>query len=80
MGYRGKCCIHPAQIDVVNSVFTPSEEELAQARRVVAAFEAAERSGAAAVSLDGLMIDYPVADKARRLLGAIAAQPDRGRR
>jgi citrate lyase subunit beta/citryl-CoA lyase len=71
MGYRGKCCIHPAQIDVVNAVFTPSEEELAQARRIVAAFDTAERSGAAAVSMDGLMIDYPVADKARRLLATM---------
>jgi citrate lyase subunit beta/citryl-CoA lyase len=68
MGYRGKYCIHPKQIEVVNAVFTPSPEEIEQARRVVAAFEAAERSGAGAVSLDGLMIDYPVADKARRLL------------
>jgi citrate lyase subunit beta/citryl-CoA lyase len=71
MGYRGKCCIHPKQIDVVNAVFTPSAGEIDQARRIVAAFEDAERSGAAAVSLDGLMIDYPVADKARKLLASI---------
>lgn len=72
LGYRGKCCIHPAQVEVVNAVFTPSAEDIARARRVVAAFEEAERSGLAAVSLDGFMIDYPVADKARQLLASVA--------
>jgi citrate lyase subunit beta/citryl-CoA lyase len=72
LGYRGKCCIHPAQVEVVNAVFTPSAEEISRARQIVAAFEAAERSGLAAVSLDGFMIDYPVADKARQLLASIA--------
>lgn len=72
LGYRGKCCIHPAQIEVVNAVFTPSAEDIARARRVVAAFDEAERSGLAAVSLDGFMIDYPVADKARQLLASVA--------
>jgi citrate lyase subunit beta/citryl-CoA lyase len=72
LGYRGKCCIHPAQIEVVNAVFTPSAEDISRARRIVAAFEAAERSGAAAVSMDGFMIDYPVADKARQLLASVA--------
>jgi citrate lyase subunit beta / citryl-CoA lyase len=72
LGYRGKCCIHPAQIEVVNAVFTPSAEDISRARRIVAAFEAAERSGVAAVSMDGFMIDYPVADKARQLLASVA--------
>jgi citrate lyase subunit beta / citryl-CoA lyase len=72
LGYRGKCCIHPAQIEVVNAVFTPSAEDIFRARRIVAAFEAAEHSGVAAVSLDGFMIDYPVADKARQLLASVA--------
>jgi citrate lyase subunit beta/citryl-CoA lyase len=72
LGYRGKCCIHPAQVEVVNAVFTPSAEDIARARRVVAAFEDAERSGLAAVSLEGFMIDYPVADKARQLLTSVA--------
>ena len=71
LGYRGKCCIHPVQVEVVNAVFTPSAEDISRAQRIVAAFEAAERSGAAAVSMDGFMIDYPVADKARRLLASV---------
>jgi citrate lyase subunit beta / citryl-CoA lyase len=68
MGFQGKMCIHPAQIDTVNAVFTPSEAELERARRIVAAFEQAEASGAAAVAVDGVMVDYPVVAKARRIL------------
>jgi len=68
LGFSGKACIHPAQIDIVNQVFTPSADELERAARIVAAFERAEASGHAAVALDGQMIDYPVVEKARRLL------------
>ncbi|MBV9783297.1 MAG: CoA ester lyase [Acidisphaera sp.] len=68
MGYRGKACIHPAQIETVNEVFTPTTQELERARRIVTAFDAAEAAGAAAVSVDGVMIDYPVVEKARRVL------------
>ena len=68
MGYTGKACIHPSQVEVVHAVFTPTDAELDRARRVVAAFDAAEREGAAAVMLDGAMIDVPVVLKARRLL------------
>ena len=72
MGYTGKACIHPAQIEVVNEVFTPTAQELDRARRIVEAFDAAERAGAAAVSVDGAMIDYPVVLKARRMLAGSA--------
>ncbi len=68
LGFGGKSCIHPAQVAVVNQVFTPSERELAWATRVVEAFEAAERAGQGALRLDGEMIDYPVVHRARRLL------------
>lgn len=68
MGYRGKCCIHPSQIAVVNAVFTPNEAQRAAARRIVEAFEAAEASGVAAIAVDGAMIDYPVVEASRRLL------------
>lgn len=68
MGFGGKCCIHPAQIETVNAVFTPSEAELARAREIVTAFERAEAAGAAAVSVGGAMVDYPVVEKARRML------------
>jgi citrate lyase subunit beta/citryl-CoA lyase len=68
MGYRGKCCIHPSQVAVANVVFTPDHEQVADACRIVEAFEAAEVSGIAAISVDGRMIDYPVVEAARRLL------------
>lgn len=69
LGFTGKACIHPAQVEVVQAVFTPTAAALDRARRVVAAFEAAEREGSAAMMLDGAMIDVPVVLQARRLLG-----------
>ena len=68
LGYRGKYCIHPAQVEVANRVFSPSESELDWAKRVSNAYEAGEREGLGAVGLDGAMIDKPVYDRARRLL------------
>jgi citrate lyase subunit beta/citryl-CoA lyase len=68
LGYRGKMVIHPGQIEIVNQVFSPTPEEISYAQKVVKAFEAAEKQGIAAVSLDGKMIDYPVVKRARQLL------------
>jgi citrate lyase subunit beta/citryl-CoA lyase len=72
-GFGGKACIHPAQVPIVNAVFTPSAAELEQARKVIAAFEKAEREGAAALVVDGAMVDYPVVERARRLLSGAPA-------
>ena len=68
LGFSGKVCIHPGQIDIVNQVFTPGPEELERAARIVGAFELAEAQGHAAVSVDGQMVDYPVVVRARRIL------------
>ena len=68
LGFRGKLCIHPAQIPVVNRVFAPTDEEVAWARRVVEAFERAESEGTGVFGLDGTMIDLPVVARARRVL------------
>jgi citrate lyase subunit beta/citryl-CoA lyase len=57
MGFDGKQCIHPAQIETANAVFGPTAEEVAHAQRVVAAYEAAAAEGRGAVSLEGRMID-----------------------
>ncbi|MDP3293703.1 MAG: CoA ester lyase [Nevskia sp.] len=65
-GFTGKIAIHPDQVPVINAAFSPSEEEIAFARRVIAAFE----SGAGAVQLDGKMLDVPHLKAARRLLAA----------
>jgi citrate lyase beta subunit len=57
LGYDGKWCIHPAQIDVVNDVFSPTEAEVAWATRVADAYDAAQGAGSGSIALDGKMID-----------------------
>jgi citrate lyase subunit beta/citryl-CoA lyase len=68
LGFQGKLCIHPGQIVLVNQIFTPSSEEVAHARKVVAAFDAAEAQGSASIQVDGVFVDYPIAQKARKLI------------
>jgi len=68
LGFEGKFVIHPSQIDPVNQIFRPSEEEVAQAKRIDEAFKAAEAQGFASTSIDGKMIDIPQAQRARKLL------------
>jgi citrate lyase subunit beta/citryl-CoA lyase len=70
-GFQGRLCIHPDQIGPVNAAYLPSKEELAQAERIVAAFREAEARGAAAIQVDGQMIDYPVVYRAQALLDAM---------
>lgn len=67
-GFKGKFAIHPAQIDAINAGFSPSQAEVEHARRVVAAFEEAERQGRGSTSLDGKVIDVPVVKRARAVL------------
>jgi citrate lyase subunit beta / citryl-CoA lyase len=55
LGFDGKWCIHPAQIEIVNEIFSPTEREIEWAKKVVEAYE--EASGAGAISLEGQMID-----------------------
>lgn len=68
LGFQGKLVIHPAQIEPVNRIFTPTPEEIDYARKVVAAFDRAEGSGTAVIQLDGKMVEYPVYRRARALL------------
>lgn len=82
LGFQGKAVIHPDQVNPVNQVFVPSNEEIAQAHRVVQVFEEAVAQGQASVSLDGRMIDAPVAERAKNLLAradAIAEKEKQGR-
>ncbi len=73
MGYTGKFAIHPAQIDIINKEFTPTEDEVAYAKRVVDAFREAESVGRGSADLDGRMIDVPVFKRAENLLARMAA-------
>lgn len=65
LGFTGKAAIHPSQVDVIHDVFRPTEEELDRARRVVAA---SDDANAGVFLLDGVMVDRPVVEAARRLL------------
>jgi citrate lyase beta subunit len=68
LGFRGKACIHPDQVAVINRVFAPEADEVAWAERVLEAAAAGEREGRGAVALDGEMIDLPIVERARRIL------------
>jgi citrate lyase subunit beta/citryl-CoA lyase len=57
LGFDGKWCIHPAQIEIVNEAFSPTDEEVQWARKVVAAYEEANAAGSGSVSVDGQMVD-----------------------
>jgi citrate lyase subunit beta/citryl-CoA lyase len=70
LGYRGKLCIHPAQVAWANAAFSPSPAELDRARRLVAAYDAAVAEGRASISFEGQMVDEPLARQARAVLAA----------
>lgn len=70
-GFQGRLCVHPDQIAAVNRAYSPSEEELVRAERIVAAFRDAEARGQAAIQVDGQMIDYPVVYRAQALLDSV---------
>jgi citrate lyase subunit beta/citryl-CoA lyase len=78
-GFSGKFAIHPAQVDVINEGFSPSHDEIEHARRVVAAFEEAERQGKGATSLDGQVVDVPVVRRAQGLLDVAKAMKEGNR-
>ena len=68
LGFRGQAVIHPSHVPVVNEVFTPSEDEIAYYRGMIAAIEEAEANGTAAVVYRGDMVDYAMAETAREML------------
>jgi citrate lyase subunit beta / citryl-CoA lyase len=67
-GFAGKMAIHPAQIEIINKIFSPSAEAIAKARAIVAAFEA---ENAGVINFEGEMLDVPHLAKARRLLASV---------
>lgn len=69
-GFSGKLCIHPSQLEPVNTAFSPTEEEIARAVKIVAA---AESKGSGAIVVDGRMVDAPVVKSARQTV-AMATQ------
>ena len=73
LGFQGKMAIHPSQVEPINTVFSPSDAEIAHATRVVDAFARAEADGLASIQLDGQFIDYPIVESAERVLAMAAA-------
>jgi citrate lyase subunit beta/citryl-CoA lyase len=71
LGFEGKGCIHPRQIKVVHEAFTPTTDEIEKAKKIVLAFEEAEKKGLGVVSLGSKMIDPPVVKRAQRILSLI---------
>lgn len=79
MGFDGKTLIHPAQVDVANAAFAPTEAEIDLARRQIEAFEAAEKAGAGVAVVDGKIVENLHVATAQGLLAkaeAIAALSD----
>lgn len=68
LGFLGKSCIHPKQIAIANEAFGPSEQELDEARRIVAAAQKAQANGVGAFTVDGKMVDLPFIRRAEALL------------
>ena len=68
LGFSGKQIIHPAQVEPVQTAFTPNDEAIAYAKRIVETFEASQKEGKGAYSLDGKMIDMPLLKNARKVL------------
>ena len=79
-GFEGAACIHPAVVPILNEVFSPTEREVAAAKRIVAAFEDAIADGRASLEVDGRMIDYPVAARAERVIARDEAIRQRNQR
>lgn len=71
LGYEGKWAIHPTQIEIANQVFSPSEKEIAYAKRIMEAMAEAQREGRGAVSMDGRLIDIASIKMAENLLRKI---------
>ena len=68
LGFSGKASISPRHVDVINSVFSPTEKEIDYAYEVMEAIELAKRQGKGAIALHGKMIDAPIVARAQRTI------------
>jgi citrate lyase subunit beta/citryl-CoA lyase len=73
LGFDGKTLIHPAQIDPANAAFTPTGEEVARARQIIAAYSHAAGAGVGAVRIDGRLVEALHVEEARRTLALVEA-------
>ena len=77
LGFEGKWCIHPSQIELANEVFSPDDKLISRTRRIMEAMDEASRDGKGAVSLDGRLIDAASLRMAEHLLTKIELIEDR---
>jgi len=68
LGFQGKLCIHPDQVPVANAAYSPSEAEVSRSRRIIAAFAEAEAQGLASIQVEGRFVDYPIVERAQRIV------------
>ena len=73
LGFDGKTLVHPGQVEIANRAWAPSEDDVEHARRVIAAFEQAQREGRGVVTVDGRMVENLHVDEARRTLATAEA-------
>ncbi|MEM6900478.1 MAG: CoA ester lyase [Pseudomonadota bacterium] len=73
LGFDGKTLIHPAQIDITNAVFSPAEEDVSQAKDVIAAFAEPENAGKGVIKVNGKMTELLHLEEARRIVGVADA-------
>ena len=78
LGYDGKLAIHPGQVDPINDAFTPDEDEIEWAERVLEAKEVADAEGRGVFTVDGEMIDSPLVERAKRTLERARASDENG--
>lgn len=74
-GFQGKLVIHPKQIEIVNRVFSPTEAEIKEAKKIVEIYQNSLEKGEGATQFEGKMIDVPVAERARKILSYVEPNP-----
>jgi len=77
LGFKGKQCIHPSQIEPINNMFSPSQEEVNRARKIVEAFEEAQSRGLGVISFDGRMVDHMTYSHARDVVATACTIEER---
>jgi citrate lyase subunit beta / citryl-CoA lyase len=68
LGFSGMSCIHPSQVDAINTTFSPTVEEINYARQVLKAFDEANARGDGSIAMGGQLIDRPIVERARRTI------------
>jgi citrate lyase subunit beta/citryl-CoA lyase len=75
LGFRGKMAIHPRQLELINTSFTPTVAEIERAERLIETYETARAAGHGVTTMDGQMVELPIVERARRLI-ALAGKHD----